>query len=125
MHAGEPLMTLDRLLNPFRDFAAHKLAGAALLLVATAVALVWANSPLAPSYHALFEMPIDVSGGPLRIKTSLLHWINDGLMAVFFLLVGLEIKREFVEGELASPGQAILPAAAAEQLRAAADRLAR
>ena len=92
MHADNHPVPIDRFLNPFRDFAANKLAGAGLLLAATAVALVWANSPLAASYHALFDMPVAVSAGPLEIKKPLLHWINDGLMGFFFFVVGLEIS---------------------------------
>jgi NhaA family Na+:H+ antiporter len=75
--------------------------------------MVWANSPLWESYHHLWEtsITVGVAGGPLTL--SLHQWINDGLMAVFFLLVGLEIKRELLVGELASPRQAALPIAAA------------
>ncbi len=113
MNTDARAMTIDRLLNPFRDFAAHKLAGAGLLLAATAIALVWANSPLAPSYHALVEMPVDVSAGPLEIKKSLLHWINDGLMGFFFFVVGLEIKREVLAGHLRSWRRAAFPIAGA------------
>jgi NhaA family Na+:H+ antiporter len=113
MHADHHALTIDRLLNPFRDFAGHKLAGAALLLVAAAVALVWANSPLAPSYRAVFDMPVEISAGPLEIKKSLLHWINDGLMGFFFFVVGLEIKREVLAGHLRSARLAALPLAGA------------
>jgi NhaA family Na+:H+ antiporter len=113
MRADHHAVPIDRLLNPFRDFAAHKLAGAGLLLAATAVALAWANSPLAPSYRALFEMPVAVSGGPLALDKSLLHWINDALMGIFFFVVGLEIKREVLAGHLRSPRLAALPLAGA------------
>ena len=113
MHADDHPVPIDRFLNPFRDFAANKLAGAGLLLAATAVALVWANSPLAASYHALFEMPVNVSAGPLEIKKPLLHWINDGLMGFFFVVVGLEIKRELLAGHLRSARMAALPIAGA------------
>ena len=113
MHADDHAVPIDRFLNPFRDFAAHKLAGAGLLLAATAFALVWANSPLAPSYHALFQTPFGVSAGPLEIKKSLLHWINDGLMGFFFFVVGLEIKREVLAGHLRSRRRAALPIAGA------------
>jgi hypothetical protein len=65
MHVDDQAMPIDRLLNPFGEVAAHTLAGAGLLLAATAIALVWANSPLAASYHALFETPVAVSAGPL------------------------------------------------------------
>ncbi|MFB6240774.1 MAG: Na+/H+ antiporter NhaA, partial [Gemmatimonadota bacterium] len=84
-----------------------------LLLVAAAVALAWANSPWSGSYFALWQTPIAVELGPAGLRKPLLLWINDGLMAGFFLLVGLEIKREVLVGELASPRQAALPLSAA------------
>jgi NhaA family Na+:H+ antiporter len=113
MRTRDPAAPIDRLLNPFRDFAEHKLAGAALLLAATAIALVWANSPLAPTYRVLFDTPVHLSAGPLQLKKSLLHWINDGLMGFFFFVVGLEIKREAIAGHLRSPRLAALPLAGA------------
>lgn len=102
-----------RVLRPFQEFARRGVLGGVLLLACTAIAMVWANSPLWESYHRLWETSITVgaTGGPLTL--SLHQWINDGLMAVFFLLVGLEIKRELLVGELASPRQAALPIAAA------------
>lgn len=84
-----------------------------MLLVCTAVALVWANSPWAASYHHIWEIEVAADAGPFSIRSTLHHLINDGLMAVFFFLVGLEIKREVLIGELASLRQAALPAAAA------------
>jgi NhaA family Na+:H+ antiporter len=113
MGAADRATPLDRLLGPFRDFAAHKLAGAGLLLAATAVALGWANSPLAGHYHALLETRVAIVAGPLALGKPLLHWINDGLMGLFFFVVGLEIKRELLAGHLRSPRRAALPLAAA------------
>jgi Na+:H+ antiporter, NhaA family len=84
-----------------------------VLLCAAAVALAWSNSPFADSYDALWATKLSVSFGGAALSLSLHHWINDGLMAVFFLVVGLEIKRELLVGELASRSQAVLPAAAA------------
>jgi NhaA family Na+:H+ antiporter len=97
----------------FLRFFETQAVGGIVLLGCAAVALVWANSPLAPAYHTLWATPFVVgpAGGPLAL--TLHQWINDGLMAVFFLLVGLEIKRELLAGELASPRQAALPIAAA------------
>ena len=84
-----------------------------MLLAATAVALVWANSPWAGAYDALWHTPVTVGAGRLVLAMDLHHWINDGLMALFFFVVGLEIKRELLVGELASPRRAALPIAAA------------
>jgi NhaA family Na+:H+ antiporter len=91
--------------SPLREFLASEAAGGVVLMAAAALALVVANSPLSESYFALLAAYV----GPL----SVLHWVNDALMAVFFLLVGLEIKREFVSGQLATWPQRILPGAAA------------
>jgi NhaA family Na+:H+ antiporter len=88
-------------------------SGGIVLIVCTAIALAWANSPWAASYHHLWEIELALDAGPVSIRSTLHHLINDGLMAVFFFLVGLEIKREVLVGELASLRQAALPAAAA------------
>jgi NhaA family Na+:H+ antiporter len=105
----EPDPLVDRLLAPFRRFAETASAGGIVLLAATAVALVWANSPWSASYHHLWETPITLGVGTWELRTTLHHVINDGLMAVFFFLVGLEIKREIIAGELASVRRAALP----------------
>lgn len=85
----------------------------AILLLAAAGALIWANSPLAPSYHALWHTPLSIGLGDLVFSQSLHFWINDALMTVFFLVVGMEIRREIHEGALSSLRQAGLPLAAA------------
>jgi NhaA family Na+:H+ antiporter len=104
---------IDRLLEPVQEFARVEAAGGILLLACTVVALIWANSSWAQSYHDLWHIPIALGIGSFRISESLAHWVNDGLMAVFFFVVGLEIKRELLAGELASLRQAAIPIAAA------------
>jgi len=98
-----------------RRFFAHESAGGIVLAVAAVLALVVSNSPWGAAYARLLALPgeVRIAGDWLVLAKPLLVWVNDLWMAVFFFLVGLEIKREFVEGELASRSQAILPAAAA------------
>ena len=99
--------------SPFQEFFRTEAAAGALLVACACAALVVANSPWADAYHRLWATPIAVASGGHGLSLTLHQWINDGLMAVFFLLVGLEIKREALAGELASPRQAALPIAAA------------
>ncbi len=100
-------------LTLIREFIKLEAAGGIVLIAASAAALILANSPLGPFYTALLDIPVAIQFGALEIAKPLLLWVNDGLMAVFFFLVGLEIKREFLEGELSSPTQIALPALAA------------
>lgn len=109
--AGAPIV--DRVFRPFQEFARKESASGVVLLACTAVALVWANSPWWHSYHAVWAVPLGVRGSGFALAAPLHEWINDGLMAVFFFLVGLEIKRELLVGELASARHAALPIAAA------------
>jgi NhaA family Na+:H+ antiporter len=88
-------------------------SGAIMLLLAAAAALIVSNSRFATFYNVLLQVPLGIRLGPLEVDKPLLLWINDGLMAVFFFLVGLEIKRELLRGELSTFGQAVLPALAA------------
>jgi len=104
---------IDKLLAPLQTFAHHKLAGAGLLMLATVAAVVWANSAWGESYHHLLHTELGVGIGEGRVVKTLHHWVNDGLMAVFFFVVGLEIKREILVGELSSVRKATLPAIAA------------
>ncbi|HET9520869.1 MAG TPA: Na+/H+ antiporter NhaA [Candidatus Limnocylindrales bacterium] len=104
---------VDRLLAPFREFSRREASGGVLLMVAAVVALAWANSPFADSYAGLWQTELTIGVGDLALAKPLLLWINDGLMAVFFLVVGLEIKREVLVGELATVRKAMLPIAAA------------
>lgn len=84
-----------------------------VLLLAALLALVWANSPAADSYHALWATRIAVSVGPWTIAHDLRHWINDAVMTLFFFVVGLEVRRELAAGALSGAGRAALPVAAA------------
>ncbi len=104
---------IERFLSPFQRFAKTESSGGLVLLACTALALVWANSPLGAGYFALWRTPLRLQVGALALDLPLQHWIDDGLMTVFFFLVGLEIKRELLSGELASPRRAMLPVAGA------------
>ena len=108
-----PSRPIDRLLSTFQEFLRIEAAGGFLLLATTAIALVWANSPWAQSYHDFWHIPVTFEIGSFQLSHSLAHWVNDGLMVIFFFVVGLEIKRELLVGELASPRKAAIPIAAA------------
>jgi len=97
----------------FEWFVHSEVTGSVLLLACAVVALIWANSPLAESYFDLLHTYVGLSWGDASFKLSLHHWINDGLMVIFFFVVGLEVKRELVVGELSSIRKATLPVAAA------------
>lgn len=99
--------------RPFLRFLDIEASGGILLLASTVAALAWANSPWSASYHDLWATEAVVEIGGFEIADDLRHWINDGLMALFFFVVGLEIKRELVTGHLSSRRQALLPAVAA------------
>jgi len=100
-------------LSTIRAFLRLEVAGGILLVAAAIVALSLANSPAQSGYQALLHLPLGFAVGGIDLSKSLHHWINDGLMAVFFLLVGLEIKREAIQGELSSLRRAALPILAA------------
>ncbi|WP_345817628.1 Na+/H+ antiporter NhaA (plasmid) [Paraburkholderia sp. PREW-6R] len=87
-------------------------AGGLLLMAAAVLALIFSNSPLRHAYDDLLKIPVEVRFGTFIVAKPLLLWINDGLMAIFFLLVGLEVKREVLEGELSTPAQIVLPVVA-------------
>ena len=93
-----------------QEFLNLESAGGIVLMAATALAVVAANSPAVGLYHAFLDAPVEVRVGAIGVAKPALLWINDGLMAVFFFLIGLELKREFLEGELASWRQVALPA---------------
>ena len=100
-------------LSAIRDFFKMEAAGGIVLVIAAALAVVVSNTELDGFYDWFLNIPVEIRVGTLQIAKPSLLWINDGLMAVFFFLVGLEIKREFLEGELSSVSQAMLPAVAA------------
>jgi NhaA family Na+:H+ antiporter len=100
-------------LTALREFVGSNVAGGVLLLAAAVIALVWSNSFAYQSYDELWHMPLSLGYGDVRLSMSLVHWINDGLMVLFFLLVGLEIKRELLVGELDTVQRALLPVIAA------------
>lgn len=96
-----------------RNFLSQESAGGILLMIAVVLAMILANSPLSGMYQGFLETEMQVRVGSLDIDKTLIHWINDGLMALFFMLIGLEVKRELLEGALSSRAQASLPTFAA------------
>jgi NhaA family Na+:H+ antiporter len=104
---------IDILLSPIQFFLRVQAAGGILLLACTAIALVWANSAWGDAYHDFWHTYLSVGFGDTSVKMSLAHFVNDGLMAIFFFVVGLEIKREMLVGELASLRKAAIPITAA------------
>lgn len=108
----QPVPRMKALVGPFQKFVRKVATGGFLLFASTLVALLWANIAH-ESYHSFWHMSIALDIGPYHVSRSLLHWIDEALMTLFFFTVGLEIKREFLIGELASPKRALLPVAAA------------
>ena len=96
-----------------KAFFALESAGGFALIAATVLALAVANSPLEPLYHAFLDVKVSVAVGSLAIDKPLVLWVDDGLMAVFFFLIGLEVKREILDGELQKTAQIVLPGCAA------------
>jgi NhaA family Na+:H+ antiporter len=103
----------QKIATPFEEFIHRQTTTGILLITCAVIALGIANSPLLELYDKLLHMQIGLFAGPWRIEHSVHHWINDGLMAIFFFVVGLEIKREVLTGDLSKPENAILPVAAA------------
>ena len=110
-HKKEPI---EVLLKPINQFLHQEASGGILLMICTVIALAWANSPWSDSYHHLWHTHLVINlGNLLNLDYSIHHWINDGLMVIFFFTVGLEIKRELLVGELSSLQKASLPIAGA------------
>ncbi|MFQ5509241.1 MAG: Na+/H+ antiporter NhaA [Leptospirillia bacterium] len=103
----------QRILNPLDEFIHRQSTSGVLLMLCAALALYLANSQWADAYHHLLETPFTIGIEGFQLSQSLHHWTNDGLMAIFFFVVGLELKREILVGELADPKQAMLPVIAA------------
>jgi Na+:H+ antiporter, NhaA family len=103
----------DLVVRPFQLFAQRQASGGLVLLGCAILALAWANSPWASTYEQLLHVPLSIALGNQVLRLDLQHWVNDGLMAIFFFSVGLEIKRELLVGELAERRKAMLPIVAA------------
>jgi NhaA family Na+:H+ antiporter len=110
MQQNKPIDTLSK---PLKRFLNLEAASGIMLIFFTVLALVWANSPLKESYYALLHTEFTISVGRFVFSHSLQHMVNDALMCVFFFIIGLELKREFAEGELKNPKSAALPIFAA------------
>lgn len=108
-----PRSPFVRMLSPLRDFLATESAGAVLIAGGAVAALAWANSPWSGSYESLWSSRLSVTAAGHTLDLDLRHWLNDGLMTIFFLVVGLEIKRELTDGHLAKRRDAALPMLAA------------
>ena len=108
-----PPTPAERLIRPFQRYLQTEATSGIVLIVCALIALVWANSSVGASYFAFWHTPLELDFGRFHIEESLGECINDGLMVIFFLMVGLEIKREVLSGELASVRRAALPMAAA------------
>jgi NhaA family Na+:H+ antiporter len=108
-----PPSYISQILHPFQEFLEKETSGGILLLFCAVTAMVWANSPWRESYASLWHTELSIGLGSFVFSRQLHFWINDGLMTIFFFVVGLEIKRELLVGELASPRKAALPIVAA------------
>src|SRR5215468_8860634 len=108
-----PVEPVDRLIAPLERFLHVEAAGGIVLLACTLIALVIANSPWGSAYHDWWHTEVALQIGSFQLRESLEHWVNDGLMTLFFFVIGLEVKREIVLGDLRDPRSAALPVAAA------------
>ena len=104
--------SFDKILTPFEEFIHRQTTSGLLLMGATILALALANGPMADAYKQVIHTPVSIGVGDWALNMSLHHWINDGLMVLFFFVVGLELKRELLVGELAQPRNAVMPIAA-------------
>ena len=104
---------IERIVRPFQDFVQKEASGGIVLILAAVAALIWVNSPWEDSYHQLWETHLRIGAGRFLLDMSLESWVNDALIVIFFFVVGLEIKRSVLVGELSTPRRAALPAIAA------------
>ena len=102
-----------RVIRPLQEFLQDSTASGVLLVAAAVVALVWVNSPVGDTYERFWRTTISIGSGRWGVSEDLRSWVNEGLMALFFLVAGLEIKREFLTGELRDRRAAALPVIAA------------
>ena len=100
---------IQQITKPFRDFFKLEASSGIMLLIAAILALVISNGSYSDEYFSILKKYITLGTDSFGLKLSVLHWINDVLMAIFFFFVSLEIKREFLQGELSNPKQALLP----------------
>lgn len=100
---------IESLSTTFLSFLRSEASGGVILLICAILAVIMANSPLGEAYEHILHTPIAIGFGSFSMEMGLLHWVNDGLMAIFFFLVGLEIKREFLYGELKTRSAMVLP----------------
>ena len=115
-HENAPLLPpkpIDRLVSPLVRFMHVETASGVVLLIATVAALLVANSPLGAAAHRFWMTPLAIEVGPFALRLTLEQWIDDGLMTIFFFVVGLEVKRELLLGELRDVRRAMLPVVAA------------
>ncbi len=105
--------SFEKIISPINQFLHTETSGGIFLIISTVIALIWANSSFSASYFHLWHHYITIDLEILTLKYSLHHWINDGLMVIFFFVIGLEIKRELIAGELSSLKKAALPVAGA------------
>jgi len=103
----------DSLLSPLEEFIHRQTTSGILLMLCAVAALLIANGPWSEAYHHILKMNFSIGVESFQLSKTIHHWINDGLMAIFFFVIGLELKREILVGELADPKQAILPIVAA------------
>ncbi|MER2514546.1 MAG: Na+/H+ antiporter NhaA [Nitrosomonas ureae] len=107
------VLLVDRIKQPFANFLGQDFAGGVILIIATLVALIWANSSFSESYFSILKFPISIKLGDIELANPLAYWVKDVLMTIFFFLVGLEIKKELAIGHLSKPSKAALPMIAA------------